>query len=46
MRSVVAAVLIAAVLLVGYYRAPLIPVTIGAGIAGAWAWWRRAGARR
>jgi hypothetical protein len=46
MRSWLAAVLIAAVFLVGYCRAPLVPVAVGAAVAGAWAWWRRAGAPR
>jgi hypothetical protein len=45
-RSFLAAVLIAAMLLVGYCGAPLVPVAVGAAAAGAWAWWRRAGAPR
>jgi hypothetical protein len=43
MRSLVAAVLITAVLLVGYYRAPVVPVAIGVAVAGALVWWRRRG---
>jgi hypothetical protein len=46
MRSVIAAVLTAAVLLVGFFGAPVVPVAVGAGIAGGWAWWRRAGTPR
>jgi hypothetical protein len=46
MRSLVAAVLVTAVLLVGYYRAPLVPVAMGVAVAGAWVWWRRGGGAR
>src|SRR5262249_52913166 len=46
MRSTVAAVLIVAVVLVGYYRAPLVPVAVGAAIAAGWVWWRKAGVSR
>jgi hypothetical protein len=42
MRHFVGAVLIAALLLVGYCGAPLVPVAVGAAVAGGWAWWRRA----
>jgi len=41
-RSFLAAVLISAVLLVGYCGAPLVPVALGAAVAWGWAWWRRA----
>jgi len=41
-RHFVGAVLVAAVLLVVYCGAPLVPVALGAAAAGAWMWWRNA----
>ncbi|HLK09977.1 MAG TPA: hypothetical protein VKW76_01210 [Candidatus Binatia bacterium] len=40
MRPTVAAVATSAVLLLAFFRAPLVPVAIGAGLACAWSWWR------
>ncbi len=42
-RSVVGAILVAAVVLIGGLGAPAIPVAIGALVAGALVWWRRGG---
>jgi len=39
-RSVVAAVVAAAAILVVYFGAPLVPVAVGSLAAGAWVWWR------
>ena len=46
MRSLIGAAMIAALLLVGYCGAPLVPVAVGIVAAGAWTWWRRGGALR
>ena len=40
MRSRLAAVVIASVLLVPYVRAPVLPVMVGATLAYAWLLWR------
>ena len=44
MRPVLAAT--AAVLLIGAFRAPLVPVIAGAALAGAWCGWRALARRR
>jgi len=40
MRALVAAAASAAVLLVGFFGAPLVPVVMGAAVACAWLVWR------
>lgn len=40
-RTVVGAALLAALVLIVYVRAPVVPVVVGAVGAGAWVWWRR-----
>ena len=40
MRPVVAAAASVALLLIGYFGAPLVPVVLGAALACAWGWWR------
>ena len=40
MRALVAAAAGAAVLLVGFFGAPLVPVAVGASVACAWLVWR------
>ncbi len=46
MRSRLAAVVIASVLLVAYVRAPVLPVMVGATLAYAWLLWRSLAQRR
>jgi hypothetical protein len=46
MRALIAAAVSAAVLLVGFFGAPLVPVLAGAAVAGAWLVWRARAGRR
>jgi len=46
MRALIAAAVSAAVLLVGFFGAPLVPVAVGAALACAWLVWRGRAARR
>lgn len=40
MRPVIAGAITAALLLVGYFHAPLVPVAAGAVLVCGWRWWR------
>jgi hypothetical protein len=46
MRPVLAAAATAALLLVGYFGAPLVPVALGAALTCAYYWWKVHGRRR
>lgn len=46
MRGVLAAVATAAILLLGFFGAPLVPVALGAMVGGAWCWWKLHAQRR
>jgi hypothetical protein len=40
MRPLLAGIITAAVVLIGYFHAPVVPVAIGAILGGAWCLWR------
>jgi hypothetical protein len=40
MRPLLAGIATVAIVLIGYFHAPVVPVAIGAVLGGAWCWWR------
>jgi len=46
MRPVLGATASAALLLIGFLGAPLVPVALGAALAGGWFWWKAHAQRR
>jgi hypothetical protein len=43
MRSLVAGAAFTSVILIVYFRAPLVPVMLGAAIVCGWRWWKDQG---
>jgi len=46
MRPLIAGAFTAAVIMVWYFNAPLVPVALGTALACGWMWWRKHGRYR